>query len=168
MSRRFPNSLALVMNPQTTLSRYYRGLVRHYLDTCWDGLESLSSLPEAASFDLAEAYPKELKHTIAYMQNTRDKHHVENHALPFMEHVGADHNVFMMLGAWGDPMGKGHVLPPNEMRRNILRQLVNSRGQWKETLLNLDFDHYISTDMIKEKVQAANMNLPTDHEIDVM
>lgn len=168
MSRRFPGSLALAMNPQTVLTRYYSSLVTRYLDLCWDGSTSLSDLPCHVTHNIPEAYPRVLNHTVAYIQNTRDKHHVENHQAPFLERAGESDNVFMLMGAWGDPAGKGHVQAPREFIRNILHRLVESDGAWSSCLEDLGFSRNTTPDAAQRAVEAANAGLPKQHEVDSM
>lgn len=168
MSRRFAGSLALAMNPQTNLTRYYVRLVHSYLDLCWDGALSLTALPKYVAHDLVEAYPDILNHTVAYVQNTRDKHHIENHQLPFFEKVGKSPHVYMFMAPWGDPMGKGHVAPPRELMHSVLQRLVLADGEWRTALTVLGFEEHSNAETVRRTVREANANLPTDHEADVM
>lgn len=168
MSRHFPGSLALVMNPQTVLPNYHAHLVRRYLDLCWDGAPALSDLPAHIATNLADVYQEPIAHTIAYIQNTRDDHHLENHQLPFLEKVGYDRNVFMMMDAWGEPTGRGHVRPPAELVKSILQQLVAGAGRWRRTLVDAGFNHHTDPQTVLRTVRRANAGLPKKLVADTM
>lgn len=168
MSRRFGNSVVLAMNPQTSLSTYYPRLVREYLNICWDGADNLSRLPKHVVHDIGSVYPATMNHTVAYLQNTRDKHHVDNHQRPFFEKVGASRNVYTLMGAWGDPAGKGHVQAPKEIIRNILEQLIAANGAWATCLVELGFTRKTSPDDVARMVEKANARLPKQLVKDVM
>lgn len=88
MSRRFPGSIAMVMNPQSSVGRYNPGAVNRYLKLGWGGAKSLEDISPYATHDLVDAYQPVMHHTVAYVQNTRDTHHIKNHQIPFLEKVG--------------------------------------------------------------------------------
>lgn len=168
ISRRFEKSVALVMNPQTSLGRYYPALVTQYLNNCWNGLASVTMLPSSIAHDLVGDYPQELNHTVAYLQNTRDKHHVDNHQAPFLKKSGGSQKVFVLMDAWGDPTKKSHVPPPREIIRSILTGLIESDGDWASCLLELGFNRNSTIEEVKQIVASANACLPTQQEIDKM
>lgn len=168
MSRRFPGSVVFAMNPQTNLQNYYWPLRDRYLELCWNGMTCLDELPAFVNHDLIDIYPSVLNNTVAYVQNTRDKHHIENHQLPFLDKVGGNRRVFSYMGAWGDPHGKGHVAAPKEVVRPILEKLIDSRGAWRDALLDLGFTQRPVAESVLATVKQANKGLPTDHEKDDM
>lgn len=168
MSRRFPDSLALVMNPQTSLSNYYPNLVQKYLECCWPGTDSLDELPRFVTHNITDSYSSVLNHTVAFVQNTRDKFHLENHQLPFFGKVGRSRKVFMLMDAWGDPTKKAHVAPPTTLMRRVLLNLVEAKGGWRSSLVASGFDHHTTEVTVRRAVKKANTGLPEQLEADVM
>lgn len=168
MARRFPGCVALVSNPQVSLSRYHWPLRDAYLQMCWDGAESLSELPAYVNVELDDVYSDNLNHTVAYVQNTRDDHHIENHQLPFFGKVGHHRRVFMFMDAWGNPKGKGHVAAPREFFHQCLHELVESRGVWREALKTLGFSHRTDEETVLRTVRETTRGLPAQKVKDTM
>lgn len=168
MSRRFGKSLAFAMNPQIDLSNYYPRLVSEYLRLSWDGMSSLSDLPDGVTYNLRATYNQAVTNTIAYRQNTRDSHHTTNHQIPFLEDHGHSLRLFMQMAAWGDPKGKGHVQAPPELTRKTLDILVASRGKWRTALKEAEFTHRTSVAVANRLIREANQNLPVQEETDEM
>lgn len=161
MSRRFPRSIAMVMNPQTSVGRYNIGAVNRYLKLGWDGAKSLDEISPYATHDLVEAYQPVMHHTVAYVQNTRDTMHINNHQIPFLEKVGESPKVFMLMDAWGDPAGTGHVTPPTDIARRITRHLVACNGDWRQRLVQLGFAHQTSAQTVRRAVRRAEARQAT-------
>lgn len=155
MSRRFPRSVAVAMNPQTSISRYNKGAVKRYLNLSWDGANSLDEISKHATHDLVAAYPTVLNNTVAYIQNTRDSAHIQNHQIPFIEKVGDSPKLLMLMDAWGDPTGTGHVTPPHSVVRNIVRHLVAANGNWRKALVGRGFNHLTSVRTIDRAILKA-------------
>jgi len=155
MSRRFPGSVVVAMNPQTSIGKYLPFAVRRYLDLSWDGVAVLDEISKYSTHDLVEGYPRVLNHTVAYVQNTRDTFHIENHQIPFFEKIGESPRVFMLMDAWGDPEGTGHVVPPHSLVRNVVRHLVAANGGWKRTLVDLGFNHHTTAVTVERAVKKS-------------
>lgn len=168
MSRRFSDSLALVMNPQVVLPNYRSHLVERYVELCWPGTDSIHSVPGHVVTDNSQVYGPVLTNTVGYIQNTRDDHHVENHQIPFMKKAESSRRVFMLMDAWGDPRGKAHVIPPTEVVQNVLSGLVDAKGAWWRGLTEVGFSRDTSPSTIRRVVESANAGLPAQEVLDTM
>lgn len=139
MSRRFPGSLVIPMNPQTSIGKYFEVAVNRYLDKAWS-VENLSSTNlNSTSHDLVEAYSGDHSNTIAYVQNTRDAFHIKNHQKPFFGKIKGSPRLWVKTGSWGDPKKTGHVIPPKEEVNRILTQFATSGGEWDSVMQALEF-----------------------------
>lgn len=130
-SRHFPESLAIAVNPQTSISRYFRSSVQDYERRAWD-LGPVDSLP--IEHDLTSAYNAGHSNTIAYIQNERDKFHIREHQSPFLHSLPDNSRVWRFESRWGDNPSVGHVAPPREVIRTILERTVTAQGLWGLTL----------------------------------
>jgi hypothetical protein len=139
-----PDSIALVWNPQTSITRYNPLHVAEYSGAAF-GLESheaavaqLGSLIEA---DLIERYAGGRDNKILYLQNNTDGH-VVIHMRPFLESLGADmaplqkgakinavvaDNVWLYLDNWGE----GHVPPAPARLTGLLNAIVSDPARWR-------------------------------------
>lgn len=151
-SRRFGGSVVVAMNPQTSIGRYNPEAIDRYVDLSW-GVDSLQDISPFATHDLVQAYPSHPTNTVAYVQNTRDKNHVEFHQIPFFEKVGESRDVLMLMDSWGDPEGSGHVIPPRNTVRDIVRYLVASNGEWRKALVGLGFNHLTSALTVRRTIR---------------
>lgn len=140
VSRFFPSSLALAVNPQTSLGRYYKSASNRFMTHGWGMTDrELTELPGTVAHDLVRSYQAGFRHTVAYVQNARDWFHIQNHQLPFLEAVGASENVYMLMDRWGPATGDGHTPPPKELLRQSFELLANCRGDWSSALLASGF-----------------------------
>lgn len=144
LSAKFPGSLSIAMNPQTSLDKYYQRLVSEYLKAAWPSLNTIAQLPKNIQHNLIRTYSSETANTIAYVQNTRDEFHVQNHQLPFLEGSSSELDLWTLEDSWGDPSGKGHVPPPKELIGTILKEATSSSGQWANSLSQLGFTEFNS------------------------
>lgn len=117
-SAHFPGSIAVPVNPQTTIRNYVPAIVSRYLNYAWDG-QPVDDLPVCT--DVIELYRRPVTNSVLYMQNSGDSDHMDRHYSPFMQALPADHNV--------DPYiidaGEGHV-PPN---RQVLTRILHGAIQ---------------------------------------
>lgn len=103
-SRLFPGSLAIVMNPQTSIARYTRTFVDQFLQICF-AVESVEDLPSWVEHDLVSAYSSPFENTVAYLQNVGDGHHVSKHLMPFLDNAPGNGSLLVKTV----DLGKGHV-----------------------------------------------------------
>lgn len=125
-----------VWNPQTAISRYLPAAAIGYVETAFPskGVTDVDQvgtrLEQVGVFhDLAAKRPP-CVHSVLYLQNQSDAHHIKHHAIPFARSRGvfqisdtvlADAgNLAMWFGCWG----KGHAVPPADMILFILRRLA--------------------------------------------
>lgn len=132
----FPGSLALVLNPQTDVGRYYAGHTGRYARTAF-GLDTYAAIPpavvEARRLDLLPHHDRPLRHRVVFLQNRTDPH-LRRHALPLLRVVGRHHppraegrlldfdgRLLFAAGNWGS----GHVAPPRGIVRALLKRLID-------------------------------------------
>lgn len=141
------NSIALVWNPQTDITRYNPPHVTEYgraafgLDSHEAATAGLGSLIDS---DLAGAYAGGYENTILYLQNNSDGH-VVTHMRPFLGSLGADAealqkgariNARVADGVWLylDEWGEGHVPPPTPALGALLKAIVTDPARWRGDL----------------------------------
>ncbi|UOD80458.1 hypothetical protein [Paenarthrobacter ureafaciens] len=153
LSRFFPTSLALAVNPQTSISRFYSGAVERYLTQAWElpGKE-MSELPATVAHDLVPAYAAGFCHTVALIQNAKDWFHIQNHQLPFVDAVGDSANLFMLMDRWGPDSGDGHIPPPKELLRGCFEALADCHGDWPAGLAAAGFQTNTTRRDVKRRV----------------
>ncbi|MFF1832064.1 hypothetical protein [Paenarthrobacter sp. NPDC058040] len=156
LSRFFPTSLALAVNPQISISRFYPGAVERYLTHAW-GMKGtdMSSLPASVAHDLLPAYKAGFSHTVALIQNAKDWFHIQNHQLPFLDVVGHEENLHMLMDRWGPDTGDGHTPPPKELLRNCFEQLAKCHGNWPSGLAAAGFQTETTRQDVKRRVMET-------------
>lgn len=128
MAPRLPGSTALVLNPQTDITKYSG--YRPYKKYCWPDLGPLAIPPVRTS--ILDTYAKPCGSNVIYVQNTGDESHMKNHYAPFIEAVHPDNNVYCLMAE----LGAGHVGPvPADVTR--LFGLVTGTSIWSDTVLAL-------------------------------
>ncbi|MGP5689788.1 hypothetical protein [Glutamicibacter ardleyensis] len=160
MSHRFPGSLALTMNPQTSLAKYFPTAVNRYLEHGWNGEhQSLDELPESVNHDLTKVYGKGFSNHVAIIQNARDWFHIGNHQLPFLNVAGLSPNVYMLMDRWGPDTGDGHTPAPKEILAPILDVLASCSGAWGDVLPGVGFQMATTDADVRARVSAtANLD----------
>lgn len=156
-SRRFPRSLALPVNPQTSIMRHRPSTVRLYTDTAWGG-QSLV-LPTGGSrieSDQSAGYLASFPNTVAYVQNSWDEYHISHHLLPFLRTIRNHQSLRLLLGAWGDPTKDKHVPPAKTSLVRIMEELVSAEGDWPPALDRLGFSEDTNPETIRDLVAALN------------
>lgn len=156
MSHRFPGSLALTMNPQTSLAKYFPTAVSRYLEYGWDGeFESLDDLPEAVNHDLTKLYAGGFPNHVAMIQNARDWFHIGNHQIPFLNVSGLSPDVYMLMDRWGPDTGDGHTPAPKEILAPILGVLASCHGAWSDVLPSVGFQMATTDSDVRARVAAT-------------
>lgn len=142
-SRLGQRASTLVWNPQTDILNYYQSAVQQYLNACAEERGRVSRA--TASSRLRElgiehqviqqysrgAYPKR----VIYLQNSADRFHVDNHALPLLAHLplkaaGArcyvdQSEVFLTCFLhWGE----GHASVPKEELKWLIARLMDPKA----------------------------------------
>lgn len=130
LSRRFPSSLAVAINPQTSISKYWKPAVDLYVEVAWRGKNPFVPNSTQLVHDLVETYPEYPNNTIAYIQNRRDTPHVKNHYRPFVDKIKDSGRVWELIGSWGNVGTTGHTPPPKDITAMILNQVASSNGKW--------------------------------------
>lgn len=138
MSRHFPGSLALPMNPQTSIQKFFPVPVGKYVSNAWPELPTLEEAPESVPHDLTREYAGGHENTVAFIQNQRDLFHIKNHQQPFFEVLNTDQS-WTLRGVWGTESDNGHVTPPREETARVLNGVCAAEGSWGEALTALGF-----------------------------
>lgn len=132
-----PGSLAIAVNPQTSISRYGPRAVQKYLEVCW-GINEPDDLHAACAavgdLDLCALYARGPKNTVAYAQTARDWH-VNRHMRPFLNAASRSCDVWTLMSDWGP----GHAPAPKEFTRTLLSATTAAQTSWTEALSDLGF-----------------------------
>lgn len=127
---------AAVWNPQTSISKYTSSAVMKYFEVSFPSRDIpvvknfYDKLERAGVLHDLNVKPSNYMHSVLYLQNQSDAHHVLHHAMPFAR----SHQVRQMsatvladaghLAMWFGCWGKGHAVPPAEIIIFILRQII--------------------------------------------
>ncbi|AMB41416.1 hypothetical protein IG195_12535 [Arthrobacter sp. TES] len=153
LSRFFPTSLALAINPQTSISRFYPGAVGRYMTEAWEMPDTeMTALPASVAHNLIPAYSAGFDHTVALVQNAKDWFHIQNHQLPFVDAVGGSPNLHMLMDRWGPDTGDGHTPPPKELVRAWFEELATCHGDWASGLAAAGFQSETTPPDVKRRV----------------
>ncbi|WP_217639251.1 hypothetical protein [Arthrobacter sp. cf158] len=135
-SAHFPGSLAIVSNPQTNIAKYELAAVERFADVCYGvrGEDPMDQLPEDVTTDLLGLYREPRGNVVAYMQNSTDVSHVENHMNPLLAAAHPDNEIHLLLGQWGE----GHVAPPKPIHVEALT--VAASRDWQSGLAAMGFE----------------------------
>jgi hypothetical protein len=116
-SARLTGSVAVVQNPITRISGYYRGTVEQYRDLCWPTLAPKAALSEATIDDVGVLYGEDLGNTVILLQNARD-HHLFGQSATFLQAVRSKRNreALLFLSAYYAEH-VGHSFPPGVWSR---------------------------------------------------
>ncbi|WP_284980196.1 hypothetical protein [Arthrobacter sp. fls2-241-R2A-200] len=135
-SSQFPGSMAIVANPQTNIARYEPEPVSNFAEVCFgvSGIDPMDRLPHSVTTDLVKIYSKPLENTVAYMQNSTDRFHIDAHHDPFVKNLHYSNEVFELLG---DDWGDGHAAPPKGLITDVLK--VAADDDWQAGLQGLGF-----------------------------
>lgn len=104
-----PRSIALVFNPQTSITAYHDSHVAPYRTICWPDVASTAELAQATCADVTALYAQGFRNTVIYCQSMGDWHHTARHMLPFVGAI-ADKPQARRLLLYSDYKGQeGHV-----------------------------------------------------------
>ncbi len=101
-SHRIEGSVAVAVNPQTSIDRYMARWRQHYIGTCWPNLED-RQLSDVVVSDLCSLYAQSFSNSIVYLQNCADFAHVRDHMAPFIASLPTKllRRVALRVGFWG-------------------------------------------------------------------
>ncbi len=130
LSRYFPGSLALPVNPQTNVLDYakphWMAFARSAFD-CFsedDARRTLESHPHANQRD---AYRVGYDNSVIYLQNRKDGH-VSTQMIPFFEALEWPKEMAILFGDWGN----GHQPPPAPVLAELLSAVPKASGAWNK------------------------------------
>lgn len=120
----FAGSLAIVANPQTDISKFHPEHVGRFLDRVWK-TGDIRSIP--AQTEVRSLYKKSFPNHVAYLQNSNDVLHVQEHCLPWAEVTKKfeDRRGFL-TGDWGP----GHAPPNFFLLQGVLQYATSLNGDW--------------------------------------
>ncbi|HFG8807470.1 hypothetical protein ACL1EU_06205 [Corynebacterium striatum] len=129
----FPDSLAIVSNPQTDIAQYLPAAVSQYLDKVWN-VKDISDVP--AVTDLIPLYQQSFPNYVAYLINESDDFHNDNHLAPWAAATEnePEHRRFI-VGDWGE----GHASPPVYVLKGVVDFAISVDGNWSEFFSDEDF-----------------------------
>lgn len=85
-----PGSITITANPQTRLLHHYPRAVKTYHQECWPSCETIAEIGRRICTDVAQLYAKPDSNTVVYLQSSGDRHHIANHAVPFLAALHQD------------------------------------------------------------------------------
>lgn len=121
-STRFPGSIAVAGNPQTDIDEYDSPFRDNYYKSCWP--KSVSPAQEKQNqpiFDLNAKYAEGTDNLAYCLVNINDRHHVEQHLVPFVEAANKHLNVRTLVHHWGT----GHTAPSPQFLLEFFEELVS-------------------------------------------
>lgn len=125
--RLFPGSLAVPVNPQTSIAAFGRAAAAAYVRDCFGASADVENvLKTAIRSNLIEEYRSGFDNYIIYLQNALD-HHLGLHAEPFFDALppGSDARATMILGhSWGP----GHTAAPAPFIKAVLAAAVSAES----------------------------------------
>lgn len=132
-SRLFPESLAVCINPQTSILRYAPQFRRAYAAATFGALtrdEGDRLIAERVDADLTTAYRNGFANQVLYLQNADDWHYKE-HLLPFADATRRHRSrVRFEVRDWG----QGHKPMPTDQLQSLLHTLLTTPGPWPNVL----------------------------------
>ncbi|PMD06627.1 hypothetical protein [Brevibacterium paucivorans] len=129
IAHRFPESLAICVNPQTKVTDYGQVFWERYARLCHDAVDEVDArriLDGRLGADVRSLYAQGMSNYVLYLQNAFDSH-VRLHMLPFIESVASPERVGALFG-WN--WGQGHRPPPAQVLRQVLRHSGRVWGDW--------------------------------------
>lgn len=131
----FPDSLAIVANPQTNIGKYSENHVKLYQQGCWSG----RPLEETGiTYDMVPLYREDFPNWVAYLQNEDDELHITQHLTPWKEAVKDRQDRYGILM---DDWGPGHAPVPLYLLMGILGFATEVQGDWSSFLSDSMFSH---------------------------
>lgn len=130
-SSQLPTSMAIAVNPQTDILKYYDHHILRYTKPAWN-MHSISkakaSLPLRIRSNVIDVYSGGAENSVLYLQNARDEHHVNEHMQPLLESLPESNSFRFLIG---DDWGDGHSPAPKEVQINIFESATSANGDWK-------------------------------------
>lgn len=132
-SHQFENSLAIVANPQTDISKFYPEHVDKFINRVWD----VTQIDEVtAQTEVCSLYQTKFPNFVGYLQNSNDELHIKEHCLPWASATtsSAQRRRFLI-----DNWGEGHAPPNFFVLQGILQYAASLDGDWEEFLQDDSF-----------------------------
>lgn len=106
-----PQSVAIVLNPQTNLNKYHWGHRRRYREVCWPSLDAKAPLDSVVDVNLCPLYAGRFDNTVICIQIASDYFHLTRQFAPFVAALPAEHRerLIVRVANWGV---KGHKPAP--------------------------------------------------------
>lgn len=108
-SSQVPNSLCIVKNPVTAISRYSVNYVDTYRRHCWPNRPK-EALERLICDDVSSCYLERRKNLIIYLQNSTDRF-VTKQMIPFLTHLRNQNQLHLVCHSY--PGYSGHTFPVN-------------------------------------------------------
>lgn len=113
-SWQIPNSVAVVVNPQTDLNRYHWGHRRRYRAACWPSLESDAPLGDVIEANLGPLYATRRTNSVVCIQIASDFFHLTRQFAPFVAALPIEYLDWLVVRVanWGV---QGHKPAPSSI-----------------------------------------------------
>lgn len=151
---KFESSVSLVVNPRTALLNAPHTFDEYHSIAYPDLLAE--EIADFIPFDTASLYSSGSGNKVAYIQNLQDKRFLNNQLIPFLEQCPKNDHIFLKLGEYG----VGHVVPPRQVLRGALKDLLDRAPQWHKGLVRNGFVQAPSANGLaaasKASIRAAN------------
>ncbi|KSU78680.1 hypothetical protein GA0061083_0508 [Pseudarthrobacter enclensis] len=125
LAAQLENSVALAFSPQVSIGKYYQVFADQYVASVFPQYDSFEALVEAHGrrVSVLERYKDPaVTARFVYVQNSGDRHHVENHFKPFHELVHGRPGATFILTHESD----SHTVPSRKSVGEMLDQCVAS------------------------------------------
>lgn len=120
----FPNSLAIVANPQTNIAKYHPEHTQRFLERVW-GTTEIGNV--TARTEVCSLYEESFPNYVGYLQNLDDDLHIVEHCRPWADVTRKFHERRkFMIEDWGE----GHAPPNFFLLQGILEYAVSLHGDW--------------------------------------
>lgn len=113
-SSKIPDSVAIVLNPQTDLNQYHWGHRRRYREVCWPTLDRYADLNSVIDANLAPLYDEDSTNTAIFIQIASDYFHLTKQFAPFVAALrpGFRNRLIVRVANWGV---EGHKPAPTSV-----------------------------------------------------
>jgi hypothetical protein len=120
-----PGSVAIALNPQTSLNRYRPGPIKIYRAACWPNLAPDQPLNRVIDVELDALYAGGAQNSIVYLQVASDYYHLTRHFAPFVGSLPRDYSdrLVVRMENWGR---KGHQAAPSKVWIPWLNAALNA------------------------------------------
>ncbi len=123
---RIEGSTALVINPQTDLTKYLKAAVDRYLSIAWHDRYTADDLIEACRSSVVADFASQVSSRVVYLQNAADALHVTHHLDPLLATMHPGNQMMTRIMHL-----EGRHVPPGKDSMIELFRAVTENSDWK-------------------------------------